>query len=67
MISRLILAVVVGVLTVLVCVLVGSLLITIPVAFAVTVGTFLKDYSALLGLLAALYYFFSGYRYFPKA
>lgn len=60
MISRIVLAIVVGVIVVLACILVGGLLITLKVDFAITVGQFLKDYSGVLGLLAALWFFFSG-------
>jgi uncharacterized Tic20 family protein len=60
MVSRIVLAVVVGVVVALVCVLVGGLLATLEVSFAVTVGNFLKSYAGVLGLLAALWYAFSG-------
>jgi hypothetical protein len=60
MISRIVLAVIVGVVVFLVCVLVGGLLATLAVPFAVTVGNFLKNYAGILGLLAALWYFFAG-------
>lgn len=60
MLSRIVLAVIVGVVVTLLCVLVGGLLITMPVSWAAAVGAFLKEFSGLLGLLAALWYFFSG-------
>lgn len=60
MLSRLILAVVVGVVVTLVCILVGSLLVTLKVDLAVTVGDFLHNYGGVIGVLAALWYFFSG-------
>ena len=60
MINRIILAVVVGVAVTLACVLVGGLLATLKVDFAVTVGAFLKGYAGVIGLLAALWYYFAG-------
>lgn len=60
MIGRIVLAVVVGVLVFLVCFLVGGLLADLKVSFAVTIGDFLRNFAAVLGLLAALWYFFSG-------
>lgn len=60
MLSRLIIAIVVGVVVALVCVLVGGLLSTLTVDWAVTIGEWLKRYSSLLGLLSALYQFFAG-------
>lgn len=60
MISRLVLAVVVAVIVTLGCILVGSILIDLTVNIAVTVGEFLKDYSAVIGILAGLWHFFAG-------
>ncbi len=60
MISRFILAVVVAVVVTLGCMLLGAILITLKVSVAVTVGDFLKTYSAVLGVLAGLYSFFTG-------
>lgn len=60
MIQRIVLAVIVGVVVFLGCVLLGGLLITLKVDFAVTVGTWLKNYAGVLGLLAALWHFFVG-------
>lgn len=60
MIQRIVLAIVVGVVVFLGCVLLGGLLATLKVDFAVTVGTFLKTYASLIGLLAALWHFFAG-------
>lgn len=60
MIARLVLAAVVGVITGLVCILVGSLLASIDVPFVETVGEFLTTWAWVLGLLAALWYFFAG-------
>jgi hypothetical protein len=51
---------VVGVVVYLVCLLVGPLLTDLKASFAVTIGGWLSAYAAILGLLAALWYFFSG-------
>lgn len=60
MISRLILAVVVAVLVTLACVLLGNILADLTVKIAVTIGDWLKTYGSVLGILAGLWYFFSG-------
>lgn len=60
MIRRLVLAVVVAVVTTLGCMLVGAVLATIAVPIAVTVGGFLSTWAGAFGLLAGLWYFFSG-------
>lgn len=60
MLARLALAVVVGVITTLVCVLLGGILVSLNVTIAVVVGAFLQTYSAVLGVLAAIAFFFSG-------
>lgn len=60
MLGRIAIAVVIGVVVFLACVLLGALLVSISVGFAVTVGNFLKQYAGLIGLLAALYNFFAG-------
>lgn len=60
MIEKLILAVIVAVTVTLACVLLGLILISLKVDIATTVGTFLKGYSAVIGILAGLWYFFAG-------
>lgn len=60
MLSRIVLAVVVAVIVTLACVLVGGILITLQVPVAVTVGAFLKGYSGVFGVLAGLWFYFSG-------
>lgn len=65
MLSRIVLAVVVGVATFLGCVLVGGLLADLEVSFAVTIGNFLKGYAEVIALLVALFYFFSGASWSP--
>ena len=60
MISRIVLAVVVAVVVTLACLLLGGILETLKVAIAVTIGQFLESYGAVIGVLAGLWYFFSG-------
>lgn len=60
MLNRLLIAVVLGVVAGLVCLLVGSLLATIPVPFVVTVGGFLVTWAWVIGLLVAIYSFATG-------
>lgn len=60
MIKQIGLAIVVGVIVFLGCVLLGGLLVALKVDFAVTVGNFLKSYAGVIGLLAALYHYFTG-------
>lgn len=60
MLARIILGVVVAVAVTLLCILVGSILISLNVTVAVTVGNFLKQYSAAIGILAGLWYALSG-------
>lgn len=59
MISKLVLAVVIAAVVTLGCILLGSILGTVGVAVAVTVGGFLKTYAAALGVLSGLWYFFT--------
>lgn len=60
MLARVILAVVVGVVVGLICLVVGGLLGDLNVSFAKTIGGFLQTWAWVIGLLAALWYFFSG-------
>lgn len=60
MLSRLVLAVVVAVVVTLACALLGAILSSLDVTIAVTIGGWLKQYDAVLGILAGLYWFFSG-------
>lgn len=66
MFSRIVLAVVVAVVVSLACILVGGILASLGVTIAVTVGVFLKSYAWVLGVLAGLWYFFSGANWFRK-
>lgn len=59
MLSRIGSAVVVGVAVFLGCVLLGLLLGALRVDFALTVSNFLKQYASVIGLLAALWHFFT--------
>jgi len=60
LIGRIVLAVVVAVIVTLACILLGSILLTLRVAIAETIGGWLRDYGTVLGVLAGLWYFFSG-------
>ena len=60
LLARLVLAVVVGVVVYLLCLLFGPLVADLKASFAVTVGSWLTTYAGVLGLLAALWFFFSG-------
>lgn len=60
MISRVVLTVVVAVVVGLVCILLGSILITLQVPIAVTIGGFLAVWGWVLGVLAGLWFFFRG-------
>ena len=60
MIARLVLAVVVAVVTGLVCILLGSVLASLGVPIAVTIGDFLHQWAWVIGVLAGLWYFFAG-------
>lgn len=62
MLARIILAVVVAVVVTLACVLLGSILVALTVQIAVTIGDFLKNYAAVIGVLAGLWWFFAGPR-----
>lgn len=66
MIRKLVLAAVVGVTATLVCVLVGTLLIAVNVSLAVTIGSFLKDWAAAIGILAAIWFYFTNGDTFPR-
>lgn len=59
MIKKIVLAVVVAVVVTLGCVLLGQILQKLTVDIAVTVGKFIDSYSAVIGVLAGLWYYFS--------
>ena len=60
MLNRLIVAIVIGVVVFLACLLVGLLLAGIDVPFVHTIGGFLSKWAPVIGLLAALYSFATG-------
>lgn len=60
MLRKLILAVVIAVIVTLACFLLGDILKSLTVQIAITIGTWLKNYSGVLGVLAGLWYFFDG-------
>lgn len=60
MLARIVKAVVVGVFVFLACILLGLLLNALTVSFAVAIGAFLTQWAGVIGLLAALWHFFSG-------
>ncbi len=60
MLRRIVLAVIVGVVVFLGCLLLGILLTALEVGFAVAIGAFLSQWAGVIGLLAALWHFFSG-------
>lgn len=60
MLSRIVLSVVVAVAVTLGCYLLGAILTTLTVEIAETIGKFLKEYGAVIGVLAGLWFFFSG-------
>ncbi len=60
MIARLALAVVVAVVVTLACMLLGAILGSLGISIAVTIGDFLKQWGAVIGVLAGIWYFFAG-------
>lgn len=60
MIRRVVLAVVAGIVAFLVCILLGMLLTSIGISWVAAIGAFLEQWAALIGLLVALWHFFSG-------
>lgn len=66
MIAKLVMAVVVAVIVTLGCILLGAILITLKVEIAITIGDWLKQYGAVLGVLAGLASFFGGWSGFSR-
>lgn len=60
MIARLVLAVCVAVVTGLLCILLGGILGSLNVPIADTVGSFLVRYGWVFGIIAGLWFFFTG-------
>lgn len=59
LIGRIVLAVVIAVIVTLACFLLGGILTTLKVDIATTIGDFLKQWGAVIGVLAGLWYFFT--------
>lgn len=57
---RIVIAILVGIITTLLCLLVGSILLGIDTSPTALIGAFLTRFSGLLGLISGLYYIFSG-------
>lgn len=66
MLARIGMSVVVAVAVTLACLLLGAILVALQVAIAVTVGAFMTQYAAVIGVLAGLAWFFSGANWFPR-
>lgn len=64
MIARLILAIVIGVAVFLVCLLLGAILIALKVDVVETIGKFLQQWAVVIGALAGLLSFFTGWNPF---
>lgn len=60
MIQRLVLSVVVAVVVTLACALLGGILVSLDVAIAVVIGHFLQQYAGVLGVLAGIWFYFTG-------
>lgn len=60
MLTKIILSIVVAIVVALVCVLIGGILAALNVDVIKQIGDFLQDYSTLIGILAGIWYFFSG-------
>jgi hypothetical protein len=60
MLQRVILAACVGIVTALVILLIGIVLVAIKVPIATSVGNFLEQWCWVFGLIAAVWFFFTG-------
>lgn len=63
MLTRIVLSIVVAIVVALVCILVGGILEAFNVNVLEQIGDFLQDYSTLIGVLAGIWYFFSGHTF----
>ncbi len=61
MLTRLVVAAVIGVVVFLVCLLLGSVLVSLHVPVLTTIGNFLVDWDVVIGVLAAILAFFTGW------
>ena len=66
-IRTLILAVVIAVVTGLVLMLLGSILVTLDVPIATTIGSWLEKWGWTLGVLTGIWYYFAGPKITPTA
>lgn len=66
MLSRIVLALVVAVAVGLGCMFLGSVLGDMKVPIAETVGAFLKSWGWVIGVLAGLWYYFTGGTWFRR-
>jgi len=60
MMTRLVLAACVGVFTALIILLIGVILVAIKVPIATSVGDFLEQWCWVFGLIAGIWFFFTG-------
>ena len=65
LLARIVVAVVIGVLVTIACIFVGTVLASLEVAIAVTVGDLLKRFAGVFGVLAFLYYAAAGASWAP--
>lgn len=66
MLSKIITSAIIGAVAFLVCVLVGPLLISLGIPFIAVIGNFLVKWAGAIGLLTALYVYFSGGSVWPN-
>lgn len=66
MLSKIILAVIAGVVAYIVCMVLGTVLIALSVPVAVTVGALLKGFAGLVSVLVFLYYIAVGNFNLPR-
>jgi hypothetical protein len=64
--GRIVIAIIVGVFFTIILGIVGGLLATLGVSWATILGEDMEKYAGILGLLVALWYFFSGYSQAPN-
>lgn len=64
MIGRLVVAVVIGVAIFLICLLLGMVFVSLDVPVLKTIGKFLEEWAAVIGVLAAVLAFFTGWNPF---
>lgn len=54
MLRRIVIAIVYGVIAFLICLLVGSLLASVGISWVAAIGSFMKEWAALIGLIVAV-------------